>query len=264
MFVAKYVVLVPHPRPIETLKPKRRLAAIFAADVFEFSRMMAEDEAGTLTRTLEQQKTVITPEINRHDGRVIKLMGDGVLVVFPSVISAVEAAAAIQRRANADPDPNGLKLRIDLNLGEVMIADHDIYGDGGNVASRIEALARPGGVALSAAAYDQLRNKIPYEFEDFGLHKVKNIPDPVQVYFLGKELAALPKPNLSVLPEKVTPTGSRKVMFAASGLVVVLLLGVAGFWWLPGLGASGSVTGANPVAMRVLAGLRLAGLRGTP
>ncbi len=232
-----------------TLKPKRRLAAIFVADVFEFSRMMAEDETGTLTRILDQQKTVIAPEINRHDGRVIKLMGDGVLAVFPSVISAVEASAAIQRRANAGSDPNRLKLRIGLNLGEVMIADHDIYGDGVNVASRIEALARPGGVALSAAAYDQVRNKIPYEFEDFGLHKVKNIPDPVQVYFLGEELAAIPKPNLSVLPKKVTPTGSRKVMFAASGLVAVLLLGLAGYWWLPGLGASGGLTGAGPVAM---------------
>lgn len=232
-----------------TLKPKRRLAAIFVADVFEFSRMMAEDEAGTLTRILDQQKTVITPEIDRHDGRVIKLMGDGVLAVFPSVISAVEAAAAIQRRANADPDPNRLKLRIGLNLGEVMIADHDIYGDGINVASRIEALARPGGVAMSAAAYDQLRNKIPYEFEDFGQHTVKNIPEPVQVYFLGEELSAIPKPNLSVLPKKVTPTGSRKMLFAASGLVAVLLLALAGFWWLPGLGATGSLIGASPLAM---------------
>ncbi|OUS36264.1 hypothetical protein A9Q94_09830 [Rhodobacterales bacterium 56_14_T64] len=232
-----------------TLKPKRRLAAIFVADVFEFSRMMAEDEAGTLTRILDQQKTVITPEINRHDGRVIKLMGDGVLAVFPSVISAVEAAAAIQRRANADPDPNRLKLRIGLNLGEVMIADHDIYGDGVNVASRIEALARPGGVAMSAAAYDQLRNKIPYEFEDCGLHKVKNIPEPVQVYFLGKELAEIPKLNLSVLPKKSATTGSGKVIFAASGLVAVMLLGLAGYWWLPGLGASGSLSGASPVAI---------------
>lgn len=231
-----------------TLKPKRRLAAIFVADVFEFSRMMAEDEAGTLARILDQQKNVITPEINRHDGQVIKLMGDGVLAVFSSVISAVEAAAAIQRRVNAVPEPNRLKLRIGLNLGEVMIANRDIYGDGVNVASRIEALAQPGGVALSAAAYDQVRNKIPYDFKDAGLHKVKNIPEPVQVYFLGEELAAIPKPNFSKTARKSPLSGSRNMLFGASALAV-LLLGLVGFWLFPKLGASGSLAGADPVAV---------------
>jgi len=217
-----------------SLKPKRRLAAIFVADVFEFSRMMAEDEAGTLARILDQQKNVIGPEIKRHDGRVIKLMGDGVLAVFPSVISAVEAAAAIQRRVNATPEANRLKLRIGLNLGEVMIADRDIYGEGVNVASRIEALALPGGVALSASAYDQLRNKIPYEFEDFGLHKVKNIPDPVRVYFLGKELTSIPKVSITG-SAKTGPANRRRRPLLWTSAAVLLLAAVAGGWQLPNL-----------------------------
>ncbi|KAE9632492.1 adenylate/guanylate cyclase domain-containing protein [Parasedimentitalea maritima] len=224
-----------------TLKPKRRLAAIFVADVFEFSRMMAEDEAGTLERILDQQKTVIAPEIERHDGRVIKLMGDGVLAVFPSVISAVEAAAVIQRRVNNVAASKRLKLRIGLNLGEVMIAERDIYGDGVNVASRIEALAPPGGVALSASAHEQVRNKIPYAFEDFGTHTVKNIPDPVQVYLLGQELTSIPKTLSPKVAKSAQATLVQRPLIWASSAVLVLAA-VLGAWLLPSLAQWGAPT----------------------
>ena len=142
-------------------KPQRRLAAIFVLDVSGFSRMMAEDEAGTLNQVLAQQQSLIAPAVRSHQGRIVKLMGDGVLAVFPSVISAVEAAAEIQAGAARG---RHLKLRIGINLGEVIIARGDVYGDDVNIAARLEALAPVGGVALSATAYGQLRGRIPYKF----------------------------------------------------------------------------------------------------
>lgn len=170
-------------------KPQRRLAAIFVLDVSGFSRLMAEDEAGTLNQVLAQQQSLIAPAIRNHEGRIVKLMGDGVLAIFPSVISAVQAAAEVQAGAARN---RHLQLRIGITLGEVMIARGDVYGDDVNIAARLEALAPLGGVALSAAAYGQVQGRIPYAFEDLGLHEVKNIPEPVHVYVLGQELTSLP------------------------------------------------------------------------
>ncbi|MCB4456730.1 adenylate/guanylate cyclase domain-containing protein [Leisingera sp. McT4-56] len=195
-------------------------------DVAGFSRMMAEDEAGTLNQVLAQQQSLITPAIRSHGGRIIKLMGDGVLALFPSVISAVEAAAHIQADAART---RHLRLRIGINLGEVLIAQGDVFGDEVNIAARLENLARPGGVALSASAYDQVRNRIPYDFEDFGQHEVKNIPDPVQVYFLGDELTSLPSLRRSSQPPKVTkPAPSRGTRPAVLLLAVCLAAAAAG------------------------------------
>ena len=211
-------------------KPQRRLAAIFMLDVSGFSRMMAEDEAGTLNQVLAQQQSLIAPAIRSHDGRIVKLMGDGVLALFPSVISAVEAAAQIQADAART---RHLQLRIGINLGEVLITQGDVFGDEVNIAARLEGLARPGGVALSASAYDQVRNRIPYDFEDFGLHEVKNIPDPVQVYFLGEELTSLPALRRRTPPSKPPQAKPVKrprpwVLLAAGGLGAVTA--VAGLW----------------------------------
>ncbi|WP_254656596.1 adenylate/guanylate cyclase domain-containing protein [Leisingera sp. JC1] len=199
-------------------------------DVSGFSRMMAEDEAGTLNQVLAQQQTLIAPAIRSHGGRIIKLMGDGVLALFPSVISAVEAAAQIQADAART---RHLQLRIGINLGEVLIAQGDVFGDEVNIAARLESLAHPGGVALSASAYDQVRNRIPYDFEDFGLHEVKNIPDPVQVYFLGDELTSLPSLRRSAPPRKqkepVPRKGIRPAVLLAAGCIGAVTA-VAGIW----------------------------------
>ncbi|MBY6058376.1 adenylate/guanylate cyclase domain-containing protein [Leisingera daeponensis] len=243
-------------------KPQRRLAAIFMLDVFGFSRMMAGDEAGTLNQVLAQQQTLIAPAIRSHGGRIIKLMGDGVLALFPSVIAAVEAAAQIQADAART---RHLQLRIGINLGEVMIAQGDVFGDEVNIAARLESLARPGGVALSAAAYDQVRNRIPYDFEDFGLHEVKNIPDPVQVYFLGGELTSLPSLRRSTLPPK-PPEPARRNGMRPAMLLLASCLGaataVAGIWgWqqaarhsgaaapVPGQPAAASFEGSPVIAV---------------
>ncbi|KIC12025.1 CyaF5 adenylate cyclase [Leisingera sp. ANG-M1] len=215
-------------------KPQRRLAAIFVLDVSGFSRMMAEDEAGTLNQVLAQQQSLIAPAIRAHQGRIVKLMGDGVLAVFPSVISAVEAAAEIQAGAARG---RHLKLRIGINLGEVIIAQGDVYGDEVNIAARLEALAPVGGVALSAAAYSQVRNRIPYRFDDLGLHEVKNIPEPVQAYALGEELTSLPSLSQAAPQARPEPGGGAKrsvrgVWIAAAACAALAAAG--GGWWLAG------------------------------
>lgn len=216
-------------------KPQRRLAAIFVLDVSGFSRMMAEDEAGTLNQVLAQQQSLIAPAVRSHQGRIVKLMGDGVLAVFPSVISAVEAAAEIQAGAARG---RHLKLRIGINLGEVIIARGDVYGDDVNIATRLEALAPVGGVALSATAYGQLRGRIPYKFEDLGLHEVKNVPEPVQVYALGEELTSLPSlsqvspPARAAKPAPPRKRPARLVWMAAAALAVLTSAGAG--WWMAG------------------------------
>ncbi|AHD02838.1 adenylate/guanylate cyclase domain-containing protein [Leisingera methylohalidivorans] len=218
-------------------KPQRRLAAIFVLDVSGFSRLMAEDETGTLNQVLAQQQSLIAPVIRSHEGRIIKLMGDGVLAIFPSVISAVEAAAGIQAAAARN---RHLQLRIGITLGEVLIAQGDIYGDDVNIAARLEALAPVGGVALSAEAYGQVRGRIPYAFEDLGLHEVKNIPAPVQVYVLGDELTSLPSLHPAAAPEKAVGAVSsprrragRPVWLALAALTVLAAAG--GGWWAAGM-----------------------------
>ncbi|WP_027257777.1 adenylate/guanylate cyclase domain-containing protein [Leisingera aquimarina] len=232
-------------------KPQRRLAAIFVLDVSGFSRLMAEDEAGTLNQVLAQQQSLIAPAIRSHGGRIIKLMGDGVLAIFPSVISAVEAAAGIQAAAARN---RHLQLRIGITLGEVLIAQGDIYGDDVNIAARLEALAPLGGVALSAEAYGQVRGRIPYAFEDLGLHEVKNIPEPVQVYVLGDELTSLPGLHPVAAPEKAVQAASpprrragRPVWLALAAFTVLAAAG--GGWWaagMPGLhGAGQAASGAE-------------------
>ncbi len=232
-------------------KPQRRLAAIFVLDVSGFSRLMAEDEARTLNQVLAQQQSLIAPAIRSHGGRIIKLMGDGVLAIFPSVISAVEAAAGIQAAAARN---RHLQLRIGITLGEVLIAQGDIYGDDVNIAARLEALAPLGGVALSAEAYGQVRGRIPYAFEDLGLHEVKNIPEPVQVYVLGDELTSLPGLHPVAAPEKAVQAASpprrragRPVWLALAAFTILAAAG--GGWWaagMPGLhGAGQAASGAE-------------------
>jgi len=165
---------------------ERRLAAIMAADVVGYSRLMGEDEAGTLAALKAHRQELIDPEIAAHSGRIVKLMGDGTLVEFASVVDAVECAVAIQQgmggRHDGVPEERRITLRIGINIGDVIVEGEDIYGDGVNVAARIEGLAEPGGICISRAARDQVRDKLDYTLVDLGKHEVKNIARPVRVF----------------------------------------------------------------------------------
>ena len=151
---------------------ERRLSAIMASDVVGYSRLMGGDEVGTLTALKKHRAEMIDPAIASHQGRIVKLTGDGMLVEFPSVVSAVECACSVQREMrvrNADiPQDRRIEFRIGVNLGDVIVDDDDIFGDGVNVASRLEGVAQPGGVAVSSAARDNIGNKLDLVFEDMG------------------------------------------------------------------------------------------------
>lgn len=160
---------------------ERKLTAILAADVVGYSKLMGEDEAGTLTALKRHRAELFDPLVTQHNGRIVKLMGDGVLVEFGSVVDAVQCAVAVQTTCSIKNDER-IKLRIGINLGDVIVDGDDIYGDGVNVAARIEALAAPGGIALSAHAHDQVVRKVDVSFEDAGVHELKNIDRPVHIY----------------------------------------------------------------------------------
>ncbi|MHC4431328.1 MAG: adenylate/guanylate cyclase domain-containing protein [Planctomycetota bacterium] len=214
---------------------QRRLAAILAADIVGYSRLMGEDETGTLTAFKLHRAALIDPTIAEHRGRIVKLLGDGVLVEFGSVVDAVECAVGIQEamlERNSDiPDSKRIILRIGVNLGDIIIDDDDIYGDGVNVASRLEGLAEPGGVCISGTVFDQVKGKLDVLFEDLGPRSVKNIADPVRVYQwqsqtvaaagateTNKALAPSDKPSIAVLPF-ANISGDAEQQFFADGLV---------------------------------------------
>jgi class 3 adenylate cyclase len=167
----------------------RRLAAILAADVAGYSRMMGADEEGTLERLKAHRRELIDSKITEHRGRIVKTTGDGMLVEFASVVDAVRCAIEIQRAMidrNADlPGDSRITFRIGINLGDVIIDGDDIYGDGVNIAARLEGLAEPGGVCISRVVRDQIRDKLPYPFGDMGEQSVKNIARPVRAYAMS-------------------------------------------------------------------------------
>ena len=158
----------------------RRLAAILAADVVGYSTLMAADEAGTLAALREHRQTLFDPETTKRGGRIVKLMGDGTLVEFASVVDAVEAALAIQQAQAEAGGP--IRLRIGINLGDVIIDGDDIYGDGVNIAARLEALSAPGGICISSIVHESLGQRIEATFHDAGEQQVKNIARPVRVF----------------------------------------------------------------------------------
>src|SRR6187401_1143138 len=175
----------------------RRLAAILAADISGYSRLMAMDEEGTHAQVKRHRRELIDPTIIEHEGRLVKSTGDGFLAMFDSPVEAVRCAIVIQQsmvgRNAALPREQWIQYRIGVNLGDVIVEPNDIYGDGVNVAARLEGLADPGGLCLSNTAYDQVRDKVPYPFVDKGEHTVKNISRPVRVYALSADaVAALP------------------------------------------------------------------------
>ncbi len=177
---------------------QRRLAAILAADVVGYSRLMGADETGTLRALNQLRRDFVNPIITRRGGRIVKLMGDGALVEFASVVDAVECAVAIQEgmveRNVGVPDDRRIMLRIGINVGDIIIDGDDIHGDGVNVAARLEALAEPGGISVSRAAYEQVRDKLAYPFIDCGEQTLKNISRPIHVYRFTREGVRPPVP----------------------------------------------------------------------
>jgi class 3 adenylate cyclase/pimeloyl-ACP methyl ester carboxylesterase len=176
---------------------ERRLAAILAADVVGYTRLMGTDEAGTLDVLKAHRRELIEPTIAAHSGRVVKLMGDGLLAEFASVVDAVECAVEIQAgmaARNAEvADDRSVDFRIGINLGDVIVEGEDIYGDGINVASRLEAVAEPGGICVSEDVYRQVAAKVRVRFDDLGQRQLKNLPAPLRVYRLSVEPGAAGK-----------------------------------------------------------------------
>jgi class 3 adenylate cyclase len=167
----------------------RRLAAIVAADVAGYSRLMGLDEVGT-ARTLREHRKVTDALVEKHGGRLVKSTGDGVLLEFPSVVDAVECTVAVQevmaQRNEGVPADRKMLFRIGINLGDILIeGDGDILGDGVNIAARLEGIAEPGGICISSSAYDQVRGKVAVEFTDLGEPSLKNIAQPVRTYAVG-------------------------------------------------------------------------------
>ncbi|MCL6741331.1 adenylate/guanylate cyclase domain-containing protein [Sphingomonas sp. RB56-2] len=195
---------------------ERRLTAILAADVVGYSRLMGANEVGTLRSLEGHQRELIEPEVAASRGRIVKLTGDGILAEFPSVVGAVECASAIQRgmriRNRDIPDDRRIQLRIGINLGDVIVRDDDLFGDGVNIAARLEGVARPGGIAVSQSVRDHVGNKLDLLFRDKGDQLLKNIAEPVRVYDVVLEPGApdpmsaegpmmmSDKPSIAILP----------------------------------------------------------------
>src|SRR5712672_2420433 len=177
-----------------TMASTRRLTAILAADVAGYSRLMGADEEGTHERLKSHRRELVDPKIKEHQGRIVKTTGDGLLVEFESVVDAMRCAAEVQR-GMIDREPEAseerrIRFRIGVNLGDVIAEDGDIFGDGVNVAERLESLAEPGGIYVSRTVRDHVRDKLPYPFEDMGEQSLKNIARPVRIYALRSEAVA--------------------------------------------------------------------------
>ncbi|MEE8187832.1 MAG: adenylate/guanylate cyclase domain-containing protein [Kiloniellales bacterium] len=221
---------------------ERRLAAILAADVVGYSRLMEVDEASTLDALRAQREELIEPKVAEHKGRIVKLMGDGLLAEFPSAVEAVHCAVEIQHtmgRRNADvPEDKRIIYRIGINIGDIVVEDNDIYGDGVNVAARLEGLAAPGGICISANVHDQLGGKTDVAFEDAGEQTVKNITKPVGVWRwvadvigqAGPGLALPGKPSIAVVPF-VNMSGDPEQEFFADGMAEDIITGLSRYRW---------------------------------
>jgi len=197
--------LVKLPTAGHAMPPVRRLTAILAADVAGYSRLMGADEERTHERLQAHFRDLVNPKIGEHRGRIVKNTGDGFLAEFPSVVDAVRCAVEIQRgMAEREPDvpeDRRIRFRVGINLGDVIAEGEDIFGDGVNVAARLEALAEPGGICVSRVVRDQVRDRLDFAFEDMGEQQVKNIARPVRVYGLRPE----PRPSLTVAGASTIP-----------------------------------------------------------
>ena len=215
--------------PAEPEAVERRLAAILAADVVGYSRLMAADEKGTHVRLKALRKDFLEPKTAEHHGRVVKLTGDGALIEFASVVDAVECAVAIQQgvaeRQAEVPADQRIAFRIGINIGDIIIEDDDIYGGGVNIAARLEGLAESGGICVARNVYNQVKDKVEFGFAPMGEHAVKNIPEPVVVYRVLADPSAIQKAAGLRRASK-----GRAVALAAVTLVLLAAAGVAA--WL--------------------------------
>ena len=231
----------------DDMSQTRRLAAILAADVAGYSRLMGADEEGTLERLKALRRELIDPKIAEHHGRIVKTTGDGMLVEFASVVDAVRCAVEVQQampeRNTGVAADNRIELRIGINLGDVIVEGDDLYGDGVNIAARIEALADAGGVFVSNTVHDHVRDRLPFVFEDLGEQQVKNIARPVRVYRVRDctptradraTSPALPlpdKPSIAVLPF-ANMSGDPEQEYFADGMVEEIITALSRIRWL--------------------------------
>jgi len=238
---------------------ERRLAAILAADVAGYSRLMGRDEAGTLARLKALRRELIDPMVAEHKGRIVKTTGDGLLIEFPSVVEAVACAITVQSgmgsRNAATPEDRRIEFRVGINSGDIIVEDGDIHGDGVNIAARLEGVAEPGGICVSAIVHDQVRDRLDCVFEDLGEQSLKNIVRPVRVYRIGPEIgprafrplsgvdatgtaavqpAALPlpdKPSIAVLPFQ-NMSGDPEQEYFVDGMVEEIITALSRIRWL--------------------------------
>ncbi len=219
----------------------RRLAAIVATDVVGYSRLMGVDEEGTRAAMRKLRDELWGPKVDQFGGRIVKTMGDGQLLEFPSVVEALKCAVDIQESMadrNKDvPDEKRIMLRVGVNLGDVIVEDDDIHGDGVNVAARLEGLSDPGGVCISGPVYDQVKNKVELEFADLGPREVKNIAEPVRVYSVAVRsqtpaatLQLPEKPSIAVLPFE-NMSGDVEQEYFADGIAEDIITALSRFQW---------------------------------
>ncbi len=228
---------------------KRRLAAILAADIAGYSRLMGADEEGTLARLKAYRSELIDPKNKQHRGRIVKTTGDGILIEFPSVVDAVRCAIEVQQgmleRNVQVPEDQRIEFRIGINLGDVIVEGRDLYGDGVNIAARLEALAEPGGICISQTVLNHARDKVPFEVEDAGEQTLKNITRPVHVYRIildphqpkaapqssASSLALPDKPSIAVLPFQ-NMSGDPEQEYFADGMVEEIITALSRIRWL--------------------------------
>jgi adenylate cyclase len=242
--------------PSTAITMERKLAVILAADIAGYSALMEADEAGTFDRVRAGHKELFEPEINKHHGRIFKLMGDGLLAEFGSVVDAVECAVTLQRgmteRNASVPEANRFEIRIGINLGEVIVEGEDRYGEGVNVAARLQELADPGGICVSGKVSREVEKKLAFGFESIGEQQLKNIAEPIACYRVSLQLspavrtepvsptsrtpskAPLPlpdKPSIAVLPFQ-NMSGDPEQDYFADGMVEEIITALSRVRWL--------------------------------
>jgi TolB-like protein/class 3 adenylate cyclase len=249
---------------------ERKLAAIFAADIVGYSRLMGADEEGTHAAVTELRCEVIAPQINEHHGRIVKLTGDGFLAEFASVVDAVRCAVEMQGRMagrnEGAPTHRRIEFRVGINIGDIIVDADDIYGDGVNIAARLEALAEPGGICVSRVVRDQVRDRLDVVFDDMGEQQVKNIARAVRVYRVrdasgaakpspAPAQPALPlpdKPSIAILPFQ-NMSGDPEQEYFADGMVEEIITALSRIRWLFVIARNSSFTykGQSPDVKRV-------------
>jgi adenylate cyclase len=232
-----------HGAPVAIERVERKLTAILAADVAGYSRLMGADEEGTLAQLKAHRRVLVNPKIKEHRGRIVKTTGDGVLVEFGSVVDAVRCAVEVQLgmvERNADvPQEKRIEFRVGIHQGDIIIDGGDIFGDGVNVAARLEGLAEPGGICISGRVHEDAQGKLDISFEDIGEQLLKNIARSVRVYRArpgcGSEArslrVALPipnKPSIAVLPFQ-NMSGDPEQEYFADGIVEEIITALSRF-----------------------------------